>query len=83
MINAIKNNFFQTRDRRKIKLEPTQEAKELYGKMWADLLLFFDEIIKELGEEEIEKLTSLVEKFNNVAEEKIKFLMDPELCNES
>lgn len=81
-VKLVQRKYGEAGDRRKIKLEPTQEGKELYGKMWADLLLFFNEIIKEVGEEEIEKLTSLLEKFNNVAEEKIKFLIDPELCNE-
>lgn len=82
-VKLVKRKYGKVGDRRKIKLEPTQEGKELYGKMWSDLLLFFDEIIKEVGEEEIQELTSLLEKFNNVTEEKIKILIDPELCNES
>ena len=81
--HLVQRKYGEAGDRRKIKLEPTKEGKELYGKMWSDLRLFFDEIIKEVGEEEINKLTSLLEKFNNVAEEKIKVLIDPELCNES
>lgn len=50
--------------------------------MWSDLLRFFDEKIKEVWEEKITELTSLLEKSNNVAEEKIKVLIDLELCNE-
>jgi len=82
-IKLVQRKYGEAGDRRKIKIEPTKEGKELYGKMWSDIFLFYDEIIKEVGEEEINKLTSLLEKFNNVAEKKIKELIDPELCNES
>ncbi len=82
-VKLVRRKYGEEGDLRKIKLIPTQEGKELFGKIWTDFQLFYDEIIKEIGEEEIKKLSLLLEKFNKIAEEKIKILMNPELCNES
>jgi len=81
-VKLVQRKYDEVGDRRKIKLEPTQEGKELYGKLWSDLLQFYEEIVKEVGEEEISKLTSLLKKFNSVAEEKIKIHIDPEAWND-
>ena len=39
--------------------------------------------MEKVGEENIDKLTSLLEQFNNAAEEKIKAILDPECLTES
>ena len=77
-IKLVQRKYGEAGDLRKIKIMPTQEGKELFGKIWTDLLQFIGGIMKEIEEKEINKLTSLLEKFNTVAEEKIKRLSDPE-----
>ena len=67
----------------KIKFVPTEEGRELHGKLMADLLKFIDEVFKEAGEKEITELSSLLEKINDLTEKKIKKIMDPELPNEN
>ncbi|TET28895.1 MAG: MarR family transcriptional regulator [Candidatus Heimdallarchaeota archaeon] len=76
-IKLVQRKYGEAGDLRKIKLIPTKEGKELFGKLWTDLLIFIDEILKEVGEKEINKLISLLEKFNDIAEKKIKTLLDP------
>jgi len=80
-IKLVQRKYGEAGDLRKIKLIPTQEGKELFGKIWTDLLSFIDEITKEVGEKEIDELNSLLEKFNTIAEAKIKGLNNPSSVN--
>jgi len=79
----VQRKYGEAGDRRKIKLEPTKEGVELFEKMWADLAKFLGEIMKDLGEENVAQLVSLMQQFNDIAEEKIKELLNPTDCPET
>jgi len=73
----VQRKYGEAGDRRKIKLEPTKEGVELFKKMWADLVEFFGDIMKKLGEEKVAQLVSLMQLFNDITEEKIKARLNP------
>ncbi len=81
--HLVQRKYGESGDRRKIKLEPTQEGKELFGKIWADLVKFLGDIMNKLGEENVAQLVSLMQLFNDIAEEKIKELLNPTDCPET
>jgi len=75
--HLVQRKYGEAGDRRKIKLEPTKEGVEVFEKLWADLVKFLSEIIDELGEENVTQLVSLMQLFNDIAEVKIKALLNP------
>jgi len=79
----VQRKYGEAGDRRKIKLEPTKEGVELFEKIWADLAKFLGDIMKKLGEEKVAQLVSLMQLFNDIAEEKIKELLNPTDCPET
>ncbi len=45
--------------------------------MWTDLVKFLGDIMQKLGEDNVSQLISLMQQFNDIAEEKIKALLNP------
>ncbi len=81
-VSLVQRKYGESGDRRKIKLEPTKEGKELFGKLWADLVQFLSKIMENVGLDKIDDLTSLLEQFNIAAEEEIKTILDPNCLTE-
>jgi len=81
--HLVQRKYGEAGDRRKIKIEPTKEGAELFEKMWADLVKFLGDILNKLGEENVAQLVSLMQLFNDIAEEKIKELLNPTDCPET
>ncbi len=73
----VQRKYGEAGDRRKIKLEPTKEGVEVFEKMWTDLVKFLGDIMQKLGEDNVSQLISLMQQFNDIAEEKIKALLNP------
>ncbi len=80
-ISLVKRKYGEAGDRRKIKLEPTEEGKELFASLWADLVQLLSKIMKKVGVDKIEQLSSILEQFNDAAEEEVRIRLDPEFLN--
>ena len=71
----IKRKYGECKDRRKVKLESTEKGLEVLNLIFKDMMAFFKELLSEFGDEDTSAFTKLFEKFNLIADKKIKKIL--------
>ena len=74
-VKLIKRKYGECEDRRKIKLEPTQKGLEVLDSLYKDLMAFFNPLMDDFDKEELTTFTKLIEKFNGIADKKIRSML--------
>ena len=74
-VKLIERKYGKCEDRRKIRLMPTQKGLEVLETAYKDLTAFFNQLLGEFNKEELSTFTQLIEKFNEIADKKIRSML--------
>ena len=74
-VGLILYKYGECKDRRKVKLETTPKGQEAVSSLFQDLMSFFNQLLAGFDEKELRTFTHLTQKFNTIADTKIRALM--------